>query len=407
MLNQNQSKRVKFVKVLTILPLLTLFLFSFNTKELLVAKQPIKRQQLDQFPKLAIEQESTKGLVAVPMAQTDDGSTVPNSFGKKPAVIAQPPIAADTQITKVTLEIDKTSSVETLKDNSDFLAKRGVSVKFKNIKQNAKGEITAIKVSYDNGAADTGNYQQRRTDGIEPFVVMVQFNPDSPAQITVGAWQKKSTLNHAVWSGLDQIGEHDDIRIKRGASYKTLDISKNGYTDIIFIDGNEVSLDSLANLGKLEQAFVKVVKISDKDNNTIVTQVKVADSTGSSRALRLLENDTVNATKKYILTRTDVLKMEESGDETIVHLVIDDDDDDESDEDDEGSMVILQKTPADDQGKEPLYLIDGVEATKKQMKNLLPNSIKSVYVLKGKKAVKKYGIKGENGVVEISTKEED
>ena len=38
------------------------------------------------------------------------------------------------------------------------------------------------------------------------------------------------------------------------------------------------------------------------------------------------------------------------------------------------------------------------------MKDVDPNTIKSINVLKGENAVKKYGDKGKNGVVEITSK---
>ena len=50
-----------------------------------------------------------------------------------------------------------------------------------------------------------------------------------------------------------------------------------------------------------------------------------------------------------------------------------------------------------------LYFIDGKEALATTVKNLNPNFIKSINVLKGS-ATSKYGEKGKNGVIEIITK---
>jgi TonB-dependent SusC/RagA subfamily outer membrane receptor len=55
----------------------------------------------------------------------------------------------------------------------------------------------------------------------------------------------------------------------------------------------------------------------------------------------------------------------------------------------------------DGQG-EPLLIIDGKQA--KSLKNLAPSDIKSLTVLKDGTAEKKYGEKGKNGVIEITTK---
>jgi len=51
-----------------------------------------------------------------------------------------------------------------------------------------------------------------------------------------------------------------------------------------------------------------------------------------------------------------------------------------------------------------LLIANGKEISNKEMKNISPNSIQSINVLKGESAVKKYGSKGKNGVIEITTK---
>lgn len=57
-------------------------------------------------------------------------------------------------------------------------------------------------------------------------------------------------------------------------------------------------------------------------------------------------------------------------------------------------------TPAPD----PLYVVDGKERTKDEIKNIEPASIESVRVLKAENAIAEYGDKGKNGVVIIVLK---
>ncbi len=52
----------------------------------------------------------------------------------------------------------------------------------------------------------------------------------------------------------------------------------------------------------------------------------------------------------------------------------------------------------------PLYVIDGIEKNEATMKDLNPNDIKTVNVLKDKAAIDLYGEKGKNGVIQITTK---
>ena len=52
----------------------------------------------------------------------------------------------------------------------------------------------------------------------------------------------------------------------------------------------------------------------------------------------------------------------------------------------------------------PLCILNGKEISKEEMGEIDPKSIKSVNVLKDEKAINKYGQKGKDGVIEISTK---
>lgn len=62
----------------------------------------------------------------------------------------------------------------------------------------------------------------------------------------------------------------------------------------------------------------------------------------------------------------------------------------------------VSKSAPDD----PIYYVDGKEVSKNNIKTLGPEDIEKVEVLKGEKAIKKYGGKGMNGVVEITTKKQ-
>jgi len=55
-------------------------------------------------------------------------------------------------------------------------------------------------------------------------------------------------------------------------------------------------------------------------------------------------------------------------------------------------------------GKEPLFIVDGVEAPNDALNNINPASIESISVLKDLESAKKYGSKGANGVILITTK---
>ena len=58
------------------------------------------------------------------------------------------------------------------------------------------------------------------------------------------------------------------------------------------------------------------------------------------------------------------------------------------------------------QKNNPLIVIDGVITSEMNLKNMNPNNIQSINVLKGEKATAKYAEKGANGVIEITTKKQ-
>ena len=77
--------------------------------------------------------------------------------------------------------------------------------------------------------------------------------------------------------------------------------------------------------------------------------------------------------------------------------------------------IIRNNTPSNERVKvittsknnqdDPIYYVDGKETKETEVKEITPESIEKVNVLKGKKAIKKYGGKAINGVIEITTKQ--
>ena len=57
-----------------------------------------------------------------------------------------------------------------------------------------------------------------------------------------------------------------------------------------------------------------------------------------------------------------------------------------------------------DENKKPQFIVDGKKVSNKEFEKLKPDNIESISVLKGEAAIKKYGEKAKNGVIEITTK---
>ncbi len=69
---------------------------------------------------------------------------------------------------------------------------------------------------------------------------------------------------------------------------------------------------------------------------------------------------------------------------------------------DEGKDGVILITTKPIQPVEPLYIVDGIET--KNIKAIDPNNIQSINVLKKEEETLKYGSKGKNGVILITTK---
>jgi TonB-dependent SusC/RagA subfamily outer membrane receptor len=67
-------------------------------------------------------------------------------------------------------------------------------------------------------------------------------------------------------------------------------------------------------------------------------------------------------------------------------------------------IIIHTKTKYNANNKDPLIVADGIITDYKSMDNIDPETIQSISVLKEESATSKYGEKGKNGVIEITTK---
>ena len=72
--------------------------------------------------------------------------------------------------------IDKNATNEEMKNDSEELKKRGIDYKFSKIKRNDKGEITAIKVEFDDHKGNKGSKEVNDKKPIEPIYFSIENN---------------------------------------------------------------------------------------------------------------------------------------------------------------------------------------------------------------------------------------
>jgi len=67
--------------------------------------------------------------------------------------------------------------------------------------------------------------------------------------------------------------------------------------------------------------------------------------------------------------------------------------------------LVIDKTKiSSESGNPPLYILDGKTVTKSELDKIDPETIEKIEVIKNEEATKRYGDKGENGVVNITSK---
>ena len=207
------------------------------------------------------------------------------------------------------------------------------------------------------------------------------------------------------------IGSADAIRLRGGK-----DGSK---TPRIIINGKEISP---GDLDKIDPTVIKTINIigdEKGDQKVIMLKMDTVSVDGSVRVAVPAQGNisvtqvmfdttgaktvTVNNTKSNVSTMTirtsdDKIAGKIENDPNTLTFTT-------TDKDGKKTYTFVQKTTEKSElPKDVLYIIDGKEMTSGSMKDIDPNTIKMINVLKGEGATKKYGEKAKNGVVEITTK---
>jgi beta-lactamase regulating signal transducer with metallopeptidase domain len=265
--------------------------------------------------------------------------------------------------------ITKNTTDKELKELKNEVKNEGATFNYSGLKRNADGEITAIKVDFkdkDNSASSTikGDttikpiFFGSSTDGgifiksgKEKNVFFsasdIHYSDDDKPKIIIkGSGKGKGKHNQTVWVQAD------------GKDKKTIKVENINGKEKITVDGKEVTRDELE---KMEDAKV----ISKKGN----IYFNSSDD----------EDDNV-----FIIKSTD--------------------------DKDDNEKIIIKKSNRfafSSEKDKPLIVVDGNIVKFGSIDNMSTESIESISVLKGEKAIKKYGEKAKNGAIEITTKKKE
>lgn len=208
----------------------------------------------------------------------------------------------------------------------------------------------------------------------------------------------------------------DEIGAIDPSSIKTIDIHNPQQTPRIVINGKVISPDEI---GAIDPSSIKTIDIRGDEK-------RVAVAGNNMKGMTWTES-TSNDGKKIVTVKWDTVMFKSNGSidqvnvkaisavpvesninfirasvDTVVPkaLTIT-----ATDKAGNKTYTFVQRTTEKTElPKDVLYIIDGKEMQSGSMKDVDPTIIKRIDVLKGDVAVKRYGEKGKNGVVEITTK---
>jgi len=316
MLHKNRTTTKNQWKYVLLLPILVLFIVTFNTKIIAQEKKLLETEQVTNL--------------------------------------------------KIELVIDKNSTDESLKEEAHFFKKEfDITITFKGIKRNSNGEIIAIEIDAK-GKDLRSKFKNSSSNPISP--IKISYNSEGSI-FSIGniSRDSKMTIHEIHQMANTYAANKNNVKEKHyaiTATYAGREFSqKNDSLKKIVVkvinnyDGEYIEIRTNNNSDEITKKIVNSINelYTDKDN---------ANEYKNNYTLKTGNNKII----KYIITKK------------------------------EGGLLL--GTGND----EPLYFIDGKETSSQKIKNLDPNTIEKIEVIKGKAATEKYGEKAKKSIVLITTK---
>lgn len=252
----------------------------------------------------------------------------------------------------IEIVITKTTTDQELIKIKNDLAKEKINFSYTTVR-NKNGEISALSLDISGGKNSANEFNNS-------FSTNVDTDTISPTYIVI------DPENNSVFIGNKKNEVEETTETTENSSFKYK--SQDNKQPMFFIDGKETNSKDVNNLDSDKIASMNVLK----GNNATNKYGKKA------------KNGVVEITTKKDI---DTNKEEHTIEITEIR---------------ENDSAFVNSISIN--GKEPLYFIDGKKSSSKKANQLDPNKIASMNVLKGAYAIKIYGKKAKNGVVEITTK---
>ena len=370
MLHKNRSKNRNHWKFILILPLLALFIMSFNTKEIIV------------------DTKSSKSII-------NNNEVIANEI--------------------IEIIITKDFSEADFKKIKEKFADAGITIKFKGIKRNENGEIIAIKIdasSKNSNANFNANFNTNSDEPIKPIKITIDNETNS---ISIGNSMNLHFGKGESYSFISKDGNHKIHTTGKGNNtfyFKSDKHDEKDHDDVFIIKKNGKvydikSGDSLKvkyNISNLtwtnDDGIIQRIH-KDKKVHTITSDNIVIDidsdydiEIDGDTEIIIIKDKDGNIVKRVVIEgKHENVWIEEDGNSFIV----------KTGKKGKGNKLFFTNSGYEDS----LYILDGKEVTKDKIDALDSDTIDKVEVLKGESTTKEYGKKGKDGVVIITTKKKE
>lgn len=359
MLNKNQSKKRNSWKYCAVLPVLTAFIFLFQVKIVAQERGPKNLEQINP------DKIESMDVFSINKNATDE-------------------------------ELDQKTN--TLKE------KFNISAEISELERNSNNEITSININLKNENGDVKSKKTASSTGIEKIGIIIIKEKDGtvssnfaePHADAIGKTDSKNVLikikntqiSNTQKDAKTNSATNTDINtnINTNTSLNTHGntiriTTKNGTTPLFVINGNIASSDfdiKTFDPKKIERIDVlkgpdAIAKYGDSGSNGVI-EIITKDKTEESQPKNVKENEI----KQYSSWKVTGHKNSEN----VLSIAT------------ENQKVDIKKV---------LIVIDG-KITNKTTDDLDPKNIEQINVLKEPASTTKYGDKGKNGVIEITTK---
>ena len=427
MLHKNRSKNRNQLKFLLVLPALVLFLMSFNTKEIVTYKATTLNNTETTTPSLSSDIEI---IMITKNMSNDELKDITKKYDKQGIQLKFKSIKRNDagEITSISISAKTENSKVNYNTNDDI----GINpIKIRIDTDNNK--ISVGDSNNDLHFTDSGtvgyvisNGKSKMHKSKKGNNVFVYSNSEHEEEEEVEHEEEHEHEEEVEHEHLSEVIEDDDkIIIKRGNTVhelKKAHLNKN----VFVISGGKgktydiIKADTINTDGKIFELKGNVVIGSkDKANSIFVTSGKDGEllelkgqGNEDGDMVFIRKDKDGNIVKEKIKGKGNTFTFEsedgkifktKSTGKSNSTIWVDKDDN-------EGKTITkIGKNGGtmfytSESDKDPLIIVDGKEVKNKKLKDMDVDTIKSINVLKGESAKKKYGKKGKDGVVEITLK---